>query len=182
MGLDASYVYYFTTRHASNSLFRWYISENWANTMAADAPAPVSKSSPATMLKMEDERVRVPLNTLRPRQNGRHFADDTFKRIFRNENVRILINISLKFVPKGLINNIPALVQIMACRRPGDKPLSEPMIVNLLTHKCVTRLQWVKAGFQLPALSPAVSIKHILTFPQNNSAHKGIIKGYLILP
>ena len=70
------------------------------------------------------------LNTLRPRQNGRHFADDTFKRIFMNENCRISINISLKFVPKGLINNIPALVQIMAWRRPGDKPLSEPIMVT----------------------------------------------------
>ena len=60
-----------------------------------------------------------------------------------NENARISINISLKFVPKGLINNIPALVQIMAWRRPGDKPLSEPMMVNLLTHICVTRPQWV---------------------------------------
>ena len=51
------------------------------------------------------------LNTLRPRQNGRHFADDTFKRIFLNENVCISINISLKFVPKVPINNIPALVE-----------------------------------------------------------------------
>ena len=82
-------------------------------------------------------------NTLRPRQNGRHFADDTFKPIFMNENGIISINISLKFVPKGLINNIPALVQIMVWRRPGDKPLSEPMMVNLLTHICVTRPQWV---------------------------------------
>ena len=55
------------------------------------------------------------VNTLRPRQNGRHFADDTFTRIFLNENVRISIKISLKFVPKGPINNNPALVQIMAC-------------------------------------------------------------------
>ena len=39
------------------------------------------------------------------------------------------INISSKFVPKGLINNIPALVQIMAWRRPGDKPLFEPMLL-----------------------------------------------------
>ena len=51
---------------------------------------------------------------------------------------------SLKFVPKGQINNIPALVQIMAWRRPGDKPLSEPMMVSLTTHICVTRPQWVK--------------------------------------
>ena len=82
-------------------------------------------------------------STLRPRQNGRRFADDTFKHIFLNENVRISIKISLKFVPKGPINNNPALVQIMAWRRPGDKPLSEPMTVSLLTHICVTRPQWV---------------------------------------
>ena len=86
----------------------------------------------------------VALSTLRPRQNGRRFAEDTFKRVFLNENIRISITISLKFVPKVLINNIPALVQIMAWRRPGDKPLSEPMMVNLLTHICVTRPQWVK--------------------------------------
>ena len=48
-------------------------------------------------------------NTLRPRQNGRLFADDTFKRIFLKENVRISIKISLKFVPKVPINNIPSL-------------------------------------------------------------------------
>ena len=86
------------------------------------------------------------VNTLRPRQHGRHFADDTFKRIFLNENVIISIKISLKFVPKGPINNIPALVQIMAWRLPGDKPLSEAMMVSLLTHICVTRPQWVING------------------------------------
>ena len=57
------------------------------------------------------------INTLRPRQNGRRFADDTFKRIFLNENVRISIKISLKFVPKGPSNNNPALVRIMARRQ-----------------------------------------------------------------
>ena len=84
------------------------------------------------------------VNTLRPRQNGRHFPDDIFKCIFLNENVWIPIKISLKFVPRGPINNIPAMVQIMAWRRPGDKPLSEPMMVSSLTHICVTRPQWVK--------------------------------------
>ena len=88
--------------------------------------------------------VRELVNTLRPRQNGRLFADDTFKRIFLNENVGISIKISLKFVHKGPINNIPALVQIMAWRRPGDKPLSEPIVVRLPTHICVTRPHWVK--------------------------------------
>ena len=86
------------------------------------------------------------INTLRPRQNGRHFADDILKWIFLTENVRISINISLKFVPMVQINNIPALVQIMAWRRPGDKPLSEPMMLSLLTHICVTRPQWVNKG------------------------------------
>ena len=58
-------------------------------------------------------------------------------------NFRISIKISLKFVPKGPINNKPAFVQIMAWRRSGDKPLSEPMMVSLLTHIYVTRPQWV---------------------------------------
>ena len=78
------------------------------------------------------------INTLRRRQNGCHVAEDIFKCIFLNENVWIPIKISLKFGPKGPINNIPALVQIMARRRPGNKPLSEPMMLCLTTHICVT--------------------------------------------
>ena len=54
------------------------------------------------------------------------------------------VKISLKFVPNGPINNIPALVQMMAWHRLGDKPLSESMMVNLLTHICIIRSQWVK--------------------------------------
>ena len=84
------------------------------------------------------------INTLRPRQNGRPFEDDIFKCIFLNENARISLAISMKFVPMVQIKNIPALVQIMAWRRPGDKPLSEPMMVSLLKHICVTRSQWDK--------------------------------------
>ena len=83
------------------------------------------------------------VNTLRPRQNGRHFVDDTFKCIFMNENVKISIKNSLKFVPKGPFNNNSALVQIMAWRRLGHKPLSETMMVRSPTHICVTRPQWV---------------------------------------
>ena len=84
-------------------------------------------------------------NTLRPRQNGRHFPDEIFKCIFLNENAWISIKISLKFVPDDPINNIQALVQIMVWRQQGDKPLSEPMMIRLPTHICVTRPQWVKA-------------------------------------
>ena len=93
---------------------------------------------------------------------GKMAAADTFKHIFLNENVRISIKISLKFVPKGPINNNPALVQIMAWRRSGDKPLSEPMIVSLLTHICVTRPQWVNKsqillGTQDKLMNPTAS-------------------------
>ena len=86
------------------------------------------------------------VNKLRSRQNCRHFADDIFKWIFWNENVWISLTISLKCILNARINNIPALVQVMAWCRPGDKPLSEPMMVNLLRHICVTRPRWVKCG------------------------------------
>ena len=91
---------------------------------------------------------KLSVNTLRPRQNGRHFADDTFKRIFLNENVKISIKNSLKFVPKGPFNNNSTLVQIMAWCRPGDKPLSEPMMVRSPTHIYVTRPQWVNSLYK----------------------------------
>ena len=98
--------------------------------------------------------IKVYVNTLRPSNNGRHFADEIFKCIFLNENVWIPIKISLKFVSKGPINYILALVQIMAWRRPGDKPLSEPMMVKLLTHICVTRSQWVKTIDDIDLINP----------------------------
>ena len=41
---------------------------------------------------------------------------------------KISIKMSLNFVPKGSIDNNPALVQIMAWRQTGDKPLSEPIL------------------------------------------------------
>ena len=67
------------------------------------------------------------------------------------ENVWVLLKISLKFVAKGPINNIPALFQIMAWRRPGDKSLSETMMVSLPTHICVTRPQCVNKYIWLSA-------------------------------
>ena len=71
----------------------------------------------------------------------------TFPNVFSSMKMFEFFKISLKFVPKGQINNIPALVQIMAWRRSGDKPLSEPMMVSLPTHICVTRPQRVNASF-----------------------------------
>ena len=94
------------------------------------------------------------VNTLRPRQDGRYFADDALKCIFLNENVWISLKIPLKFVSKVPINNIPALVQIMVWRRPGDKLLSEPMLVFVPTHICVTRPQWVNESMVVRWYSP----------------------------
>ena len=61
----------------------------------------------------------------------------------------------------NLINNIPALVQIMAWRRPGDKPLSEPMMVNLLTHICVTRPQWINRKHYGVSLRPVCTYESV---------------------
>ena len=49
------------------------------------------------------------VNSYLPGQNGCYFADDNFRCIFVNEN-RILIKISLKFVPYGPTDDKPALV------------------------------------------------------------------------
>ena len=102
----------------------------WA---ASDCTVQVSVHYQTTM------RTAALLNTSRLRQNGSHFPDDIFKCIFMNEDVRILIKISLKFVPKDPINNNPALVQIMAWHRSGDKPLSEPMMVSLQINIRITQ-------------------------------------------
>ena len=106
--------------------------------------------------------INISFNTLRPRQNGRYFSDNIFNCVFLNENVWIPIKISLKCVPKGQINHIPALVQKMAWRHPGDKPLSEPMMVSLLTHICVFRPQWVKRGYmkRCPSCFGLIYIHH----------------------
>ena len=76
---------------------------------------------------------------------------------FLNENVSISIKISLKFILKCPINSIAALVQILAWRRLGDKPLSETMLIIFLTHIYVTRPQWVKV--KLNCVANDTSIK-----------------------
>ena len=100
-------------------------------------------------------------------------------------------DISLKFVPKGPINNIPALVQIMAWCRPGDMPLSEAMIVRLQTHICVIRPQWVKMKFlmifmHLPGDNELISTASLWLQWGNNelwhisdsvSCHRMVLKG-----
>ena len=76
----------------------------WRLTWDNELPEPI-------LSQFSDAYITGPqwVNALRPRQNGRHFPDDIFKCIFLNENVWIPVKISLKFVSKGAINNIPAL-------------------------------------------------------------------------
>ena len=57
-------------------------------------------------------------------------AEDNSKCIFLNENATIPIWISLKFAPRSPIDNKPALVQVMACRRTDGKPLPEPVLTQ----------------------------------------------------
>ena len=109
-------------------------------------------------------------NTLRSRLNGHHYTDDIFECVFLNENILISIKISLNFVPEGQINCIPALVQIMAWRRPGAKPVSELMVFvprriyaspglnELITtttmyNTCVIHLQWFGDDSKLLVIS-----------------------------
>ena len=113
------------------------------------------------------------VNTFRPRQNGRRFPDDIFKCIFLNENIWILIKISLKFVPKWPINSIPTLVQIMAWRGPGDKPLSEPMMVYFVDAymRLLASMRWVVAClFSDISLLHKISIrkKYVAYFNSSN--------------
>ena len=89
---------------------------------------------------------------------GRDKLDPILQTIFSNAfSVGKCANfaLTLNFVPEIWPNNIPAFFfQIMAWRQPGDKPLSEPMMVSLLIHICVNRPQWVKAVLPRSELHP----------------------------
>ena len=77
---------------------------------------------------------------------GRDEMDNNSQTTFSNvfSSMKMFVQISLKLASRDLIKNIPALVQIMDWRRPGDKPLSETMMVSIPTHICVTRPQGFK--------------------------------------
>ena len=81
-------------------------------------------------------------NTLSSRQKSRHFVDDIFKCISWRKCINFESNLT-EYFPKGIFDNIPELMQKMAWRLPGDRPLTEPMTVILLMHVCVTWPQWV---------------------------------------
>ena len=76
-------------------------------------------------------------NSSPPGQKGRHFADGIFRCTFKK--LSILIKISLKFVHKGLFDNNPALIQIMAWCGRGNQCWPDSLV-----HICGTRWRWVK--------------------------------------
>ena len=82
------------------------------------------------------------LNTLRPRQNGCIFHK-TFSIAF---SWMKMYEFQLKCDCILFLRvHLTILVQIMGWHQQGDKPLSEPIMINLLTYKCVTRPQWVNS-------------------------------------
>ena len=84
-------------------------------------------------------------NTLKPRQDGRNFGRRHFQMQFRQRKCfHFNISISLNFVPEGPIDNKTSLVQVMAWRLIGDKPLQRVQWWrSSMTQICVTRPHWV---------------------------------------
>ena len=76
---------------------------------------------------MQDHWTHLPLDKM-----SNNLADDIFNCIFLNENDRILIQISLKYVPSSPIDNKSALCQLMALHQTGAKPLPEPMMTQFI--------------------------------------------------
>ena len=95
------------------------------------------------------------VNTLRPRKNGRHSADNIFIVIFFNENFCSLIQMSWKFVPTGQIASKPALFQLMAWCQP-HKPLSEPtmdLFTDVYIYLSASMSTWIQQTIQILNLS-----------------------------
>ena len=78
---------------------------------------------------------------------GRHFPDDIF-------NELISTKMSLNFAPYGPYNNIPAIIRILAWRRPGDKLLSE-ILMAYFTNACIRHsalISWKKLATMYAAM------------------------------
>ena len=71
------------------------------------------------------------------------FADNIFKHIFFNENVRLPLQISLKFVPRGSNDNKSALVLVWLGAGPVTKRYLNQCWPDSPTHICGTRGRWV---------------------------------------
>ena len=88
----------------------------------------------AELAHIYTSRPRLVINTSRPKQNGYYFADDIFEFLMKTFDIQMKFHWNISY---GLVHNMPALI-----RQIGAKPLSEAMMAFLLTHICVTRIQW----------------------------------------
>ena len=88
-----------TKKSRLESLLTWDEMTCFCENRAKTSVTPAGSEGQWLMLNLNLNLNHV--NTLRPRQNERLFADDILKCIFLNENVWIPIEISLRFVPKG---------------------------------------------------------------------------------
>ena len=80
-------------------------------------------------------------NILRPKRNGHHFLNGIFKLISLNENIVFWLE-----YPRGLIINMPTLVQMMVWRQKQETShYLNQCWPGLLPHICVTRPHWVKS-------------------------------------
>ena len=107
------------------------------------------------------------------------FADDNFKCIFLNENDRISNQISQKFIPRGLIDNKPALVQVMAWRRTSDKPLPEPMMtkftVAYMRHYITHTHTYIAFSPSVPVISLYTNIpREVMTMIMTFCVHQKV--------
>ena len=140
-GLKWNYINMLTNTHRCEQN-GWYFANDIFNCILFNGNNFILLNLCAGDLMTSTFSAQKAINTLRPRQNSSHFANDISICIFLNENAWISIKISLNFVPKRSIFNIPSLY--MAWCQPGNKPSSHPMVVSLLMHICITRRQWVK--------------------------------------
>ena len=122
------------------------------NTMVAAPLVPRSARSPEAW-----HWARLPGIVQFRYQKDKHIETDTkwppFCRRYFQAHIPVwtFLYFDCDFIEICPIDYNPALVQIIVWRLPGAKLLSEPMMVILLTHMCVTRPQW----FNTPAYQNA---------------------------
>ena len=76
-------------------------------------------------LEIQAKSSTIHINILRREQKGLHYVDDIFKCINVNQNLHILIQISVKFVPDDLTDKKISLIQEMAWRQGNSLNLSQ---------------------------------------------------------
>ena len=119
-------------------VFHEFVKEKYCGILRAHC---MENIFPAPGWRQHDQQQRrISINTLRVEPNDRHFADHIFKHIFLNENVGCSIQILLKLVRKWLINNNPAMIQIMASQLRGDNLYSELMLCYMASNHAASMI------------------------------------------